>query len=92
MMRPQGSNADEWHLFLCERLDNRASHPNALTFVAVQIAEAIDARNNAISAILADPHGCVFCDSGKLRNPTKDHTPECGYSLARALSAGKSPE
>lgn len=40
--RPQGSNADEWHLFLAERLDNRAAFPNALPFVAVQIAEAID--------------------------------------------------
>lgn len=33
--RPQGSNADEWHLFLAENNDN-------LAFLAVQIAEAID--------------------------------------------------
>jgi hypothetical protein len=33
--RPLESNADEWHLFLCENKDN-------LCFLAVQIAEAID--------------------------------------------------
>jgi hypothetical protein len=40
--RPTGSNADEWHLFLSEYLDNRATSPSGLTFMAVQIAEAID--------------------------------------------------
>jgi hypothetical protein len=33
--RPLGSNADEWHLFLSE-------HTDALPYLAVQIAEAID--------------------------------------------------
>lgn len=42
MKRPQGSNADEWHLFLSEYLDNRATSPSGLPFIAVQIAEAID--------------------------------------------------
>jgi len=37
---------------------------------------------NALKAIMAEPHGCVFCDSGKLRNPNKDHDPACGYALA----------
>lgn len=41
-LRPNGSNADEWHLFLTEWLDNRATCPNGMTFAAVQIAEAID--------------------------------------------------
>jgi hypothetical protein len=40
--RPVGSNADEWHVFLCEHLDSRAACPNGLTFMAVQIAEAFD--------------------------------------------------
>jgi hypothetical protein len=40
--RPRGSNADEWHLFLIEHLDNRATHPNGLTFMAWQIAMAIE--------------------------------------------------
>ena len=42
MRRPHGSNADEWHLFLSEHLDNRANSPSGLSFIAVQIAEALD--------------------------------------------------
>ncbi len=42
MRRPSGSNADEWLLFLMEHLDNQDK--DSLTFMAVQIAEAIDAR------------------------------------------------
>lgn len=42
MRRPHGSNADEWHLFLSEHLDNRANSSSALSFIAVQIAEALD--------------------------------------------------
>lgn len=41
----------------------------------------------ALLAILADPHGCPFCDSGKLRNPNKGHTDECGFALAQAALA-----
>lgn len=45
--RPDGSNADEWRLFLSMYLDNRATQPNGLSFVAMQIAEAIDAAQPA---------------------------------------------
>jgi hypothetical protein len=38
----------------------------------------------ALAAILAEPHGCVFCDSGKLRNPDKQHEITCGFDMARA--------
>ena len=38
----------------------------------------------ALRAILAEPYGCPFCDSGKLRNPTKGHTDKCGFGLAQA--------
>jgi len=42
--RPEGANADEWHLFLCDCLVGyRASCPDGLPLVAVQIAEAIEA-------------------------------------------------
>lgn len=51
-MRPQGSNADEWHLFLCHYADNRATQPNGLTYLAVQIAEAIEARTERLEAEL----------------------------------------
>lgn len=41
----------------------------------------------ALDAILADPSGCVFCDSGNLRNPDKDHDPKCGFALAKQCRA-----
>jgi hypothetical protein len=52
---PLGSNADEWRLFLCQHLDSRATHPNGLTYVALQIAEAIEEafREGAMEAALA---------------------------------------
>lgn len=37
---------------------------------------------SALQAILNEPFGCPFCDSGKLRNPNKDHTSTCGFKLA----------
>lgn len=40
----------------------------------------------AIRAILAEPHGCPFCDSGKLRNPNKGHGESCGFAMAEALT------
>lgn len=40
MNRPRGSNADEWNLFLCEHL---GPMNNGSPYVAVQIAEAIEA-------------------------------------------------
>jgi hypothetical protein len=49
----------------------------------------IDVRGQlgpALKAILARPDGCVFCDSGTLRNPEKDHDPKCGFAMARAAS------
>ena len=43
--RPLGSNADEWHLFLSLYLDSRATQPNGLTYVAVEITDAIEAAS-----------------------------------------------
>ena len=48
----------------------------------------------ALRAILADPYGCRFCDSGKLRTPADpkyrhmleactEHDDSCGYGLAK---------
>lgn len=31
--------------------------------------------------ILAEPFGCPFCDSGKLRNPAKNHLEDCGFAM-----------
>lgn len=36
----------------------------------------------ALKALLREPYGCPFCDSGMLRNPRKVHLPDCGYALA----------
>jgi hypothetical protein len=35
-------NADEWHLFLCQHCDNRATSPNGLNKVALAIVDEID--------------------------------------------------
>lgn len=43
----------------------------------------------ALEAILQEPYGCPFCNSGKLRNPLKGHTDDCGYALAQAALAPK---
>ena len=45
-------------------------------------ADARAKLERALKAILAEPYGCPFCDSGKLRNPTNDHTETCGFKLA----------
>lgn len=81
--RPKDSNADAWHLFLSEYLDARANSPSGLTFMAVQIAEAIDdAERRGETAKLPCGHHvsclvksvestnqfCGFCDIMSQRN------------------------
>lgn len=41
----------------------------------------------ALALILAEPYGCAFCDSGKLRNPERGHADDCGFGVARAAVA-----
>lgn len=48
---------------------------------------ALNRATTALHAILADPHGCRFCDSGVLRDPAKEHDHSCGFELARAALA-----
>lgn len=55
---------------------------------AALIAAAPDLLN-ALKLILADPHGCRFCDSGKLRNPSKEHDNDCGYFAAERVFSEK---
>lgn len=47
LKRPKGSNADEWAMFLEE-------HKDATPFLAVQIAEALDAQDAEIAALKAE--------------------------------------
>lgn len=75
--RPEDSNADAWHLFLSEYLDARANSPSGMTFMAVQIAEAIDdaerrgASSNLpcghhisslVKSVESDAQFCEVCD------------------------------
>lgn len=53
MIRPQGSNADEWHLFLSENRD-------ALPYVAVQIAESVEALEKKV--YIPGQWRCAKCD------------------------------
>jgi hypothetical protein len=39
----------------------------------------------AFNELLMDPHGCKFCDSGRLRNPQKEHTDECGFGQIQKI-------
>ncbi len=47
-----------------------------------RIAQHAAALERALAAIISEPFGCAFCDSGKLRNPSKPHDEECGFALA----------
>jgi hypothetical protein len=47
----------------------------------------------ALKAIIAKPHGCIYCDYGELRRPPKfpdsdpnnSHDDDCGYAMAAKL-------
>lgn len=72
---PAGSNADEWHLFLSRYLDNRANFPTGLTYVAVQIAEALDLRfaQQPGTATVVLPSGYTTAE---------EFAKDCGFELA----------
>lgn len=58
-----------------------------------RLIAAAPAMFEALQALIKEPHGCVFCDSGKLRNPARDHEETCGFAKARAaLSQASSGE
>ena len=38
-----------------------------------------------LQSLMADPHGCPFCDYGTLRNPAKEHDADCPYLRASTL-------
>lgn len=68
-------------------------HPKLAALSAPSQAQAGGVRE-ALQAILKDPHGCAFCDSGKLRrsvaDPSKlcEHDERCGFKLAQKALAG----
>lgn len=71
----------------------------ALSQYLYQVLEFVDQDRikpleNAISAILREPYGCPFCDSGVLRNPSKQHDSNCGFYMAQkavAAATGEAP-
>lgn len=74
-------------------LDKSSSHPSLPMNQRAQAPIHSDKVEAALRAILKEPYGCVFCDSGKLRNPAKPHDPECGFAMAAdAFSSQKRGE
>ncbi len=62
--------------------------PESAQYVA--ISQALE-WHVALEAIFAEPYGCRFCDSGKLRtpnNPAKFHDDNCGFWMAYTLLKG----
>ncbi len=45
----------------------------------------------ALTALVANPHGCRFCDYGTLRNPEKPHDDDCPYATAERLTTSEAP-
>jgi hypothetical protein len=62
------------------------------TLPARGLAQAAPDMLEALTALLKDPTGCAFCDSGKPRKSVRtgelcEHDEACGYVLARAAIA-----
>jgi hypothetical protein len=77
--------------YLCVQLgaDEKYSTLEMLPADAKLVAAAPDLLY-ALELILAEPFGCPFCDSGKLRkpkDPAKGHTDDCGFDVARRAIA-----
>lgn len=64
--------------------DNQAGSAAAPGASAVTwpVVRRLEQALKALRLIIADPYGCRFCDSGKLRNPSKDHDEACGFAMA----------
>jgi hypothetical protein len=44
---------------------------------------------SVVGALVADPHGCPMCHSGKLINPNKGHWDECPFLRAEQIMNSK---
>lgn len=87
--RPKDSNADAWHLFLSEYLDARANSPSGMTFMAVQIAEAIDDASALVAEQqrqieegekrIAELEKAVRIRDDRFDEASRDYDAYCGY-------------
>ena len=82
--RPTGSNADEWHIFLSEHLDNRAGN-SGLTYMAVQISEAIEYASQGRMFDLGNGLAVNFCPSGRFHGWIFRKHPDGYYVSVRKL-------
>ncbi len=65
--------------------ERRAAGPTGSIASGNEVAPLVEA---ALRRILDEPHGCRFCDSGKLRNPLGGHDDDCGYEMATFALSG----
>jgi len=65
----------------------QALHPNDDDIAVMTAMAGAPELVAAAKRLLEDPHGCPFCDSGKLRNPEKSHTANCAFAMTRAALA-----
>lgn len=80
---------------LADKLAQNSVVTKALARYLHQVLEHVDQTQikpleSALRAILAEPFGCPFCDSGTLRNPAKGHDAACGFYMAQQLVGGVS--
>lgn len=80
-----------------DRIGNDPALANARRKLSIHEIRLIivhaQARHAAVlKSIISDPHGCRFCDYGKLRNPAKEHDEACGYSMAAKIDVALQTE
>jgi hypothetical protein len=82
--------SDEWVSAIAEVADGYEDPSEAVRFAQAFHDGSVRELLHALELILAEPHGCPFCDSGKLRkpmNPAKGHTADCGFDAAQRVVA-----
>jgi hypothetical protein len=80
----------EWVSAIAEVANGYSDPAEAVRFAQAFHDGSVRRLLYALELILAEPHGCPFCDSGKLRkpiDPTKGHTDDCGFDAARQAIA-----
>lgn len=70
---------------IVEELGTVKYQPHPGTAITHWLAE----MEEALRLILTEPYGCPQCDSGKLRDPEKQHWEECGFAKAKQALDGE---